>query len=173
MPTTLPKILAIDPGAKELGFAILAGNRIDYYGVKTFKHRQPAQSFLTGVTRFVNSLIIEHNPSALAIERTYLIQKTSALLNVAATEIKFIAKQKGLTVYEYAPPKVRNTICHTEKATKQDTANIIAKRFPALARFLTPHTKWELLYWMHMFDAVAVGIVCLDEICKEIGTDQS
>jgi crossover junction endodeoxyribonuclease RuvC len=145
MLTKSPTILAIDPGAKELGFAILADNHLNYYGVKTFKRRQPAHGFLSDVTRFVNALIAEHEPSALAIERTYLTQKTSALLNVAAAEIKFTARQKGLVVYEYAPPKVRNAICQTEKATKHDTTRVIATRFPALTRFLEPQSKWERL----------------------------
>jgi Holliday junction resolvasome RuvABC endonuclease subunit len=109
-------------------------------------------------------LITERHPVALAIERTFLIQRESALLNVTATAIKYMAKQYGLAVYEYEPAKVRQTICQHGKATKSQTAQIIANHYPELMQFLKCQTKWERLYWAHMFDAVAVGLVCLREV---------
>lgn len=164
MHTKLPKILAIDPGTKEIGVAVLQGTELSYFGVKTIKRRQPSHALLMEISHYVTGLIREHQPRTLAIETTFLIQRNTALLNVAAVEIKQAAKQHGLAVYEYATAKVRKAVCQGGKATKRETARRVAERFPVLARHLRQPTQWEELYWANMFDAVAVGLVCLNEI---------
>lgn len=173
MPTEHPTILAIDPGTKALGFAVFKGVYLEYYGVKTFKRRSPLHALLADISWFITSLIIRYKPECFAIEQTFLIQPGAELLNVAAQEIKSAAKQHALTVYEYNPVKVRAAICQLEKATKFAAAQVIAEQFPELGRFLRRPTKWETLYWAHMFDAIAVGLVCLWEIetkMSEAGT---
>lgn len=164
MLTARPKILAIDPGTKEIGFAVLSGVDLCYYGVKTIKHRQPPQVLLAEITRQIDALIEDHRPEVLAIERTFLVHKSAALLNVAAAEIKRAARQRGLIVYERAPVSVRTTICRDGAGTKRETARRVAELFPELARLLKQPTKWEEIYWSHLFDAVAIGWVCLQEM---------
>src|SRR5205085_10636895 len=132
--------------------------------VKTFKRRQPPQAFLASVARYIAALIAEHRPSALAIEQTLSVQREAALLKVTAAEIKHTAKQLGLAVYEFDPAQVRRLICQGEKSTKLETAQIIAGRYPELSRLLRQPTRWEMLYWAHVFDAVAVGLVCWRQI---------
>lgn len=164
MPTKPPTILALDPGTKEIGVAVLSGTELCYYAVKTIKRRQPPQALLGEISRYVTALIASYRPQALAIEQTYLIQKSAALLCVAATEIKQTARQHGLAVYEYAPAEVRQALCQRERATKRETAQRVAERCPELARYLRQPTKWGEMYWAHMLDAVAVGLRCWDEI---------
>lgn len=175
MPGRPLTILAIDPGTKEIGFALFSGAQLEYYGVKTFKRRSPAHAFLAEVSnKCVIGLINRYRPEALAIEQTFLVQKNSALLQVTAAEIKHTARRRGLSVYEYAPVEVRNAVCGREKATKREMAQVIARRFPELARVLRQPTKWEERYWMHMYDAVALGVVCLTELGQAAlgGADQ-
>jgi len=164
MPTNHPTILAIDPGTKELGVAVLEGDHLVYFGVKTFKHRSPPHVLLAGVSRFIDLLIERYGPECLAIERTFLIHKEAVLLNVVAAEIKSTARERGLVVYEYDPAQIRSALSGQEKATKSVTSRLIADRFPELARYLLQPTRWEALYWAHMFDAVAVGLICLRNI---------
>jgi Holliday junction resolvasome RuvABC endonuclease subunit len=99
-----------------------------------------------------------------------LIQKSASLLVVAAEEIKATARQHGLPVYEYAPTTVRKVICSGGRATKQETANIIARRFPELRSYLEQKTKWETLYYANMFDAVALAVCAYLQI---VGSGQS
>lgn len=166
IPTKIPtRLLAIDPGTREIGVAVFDGAGLCYYGVKTIKRRRlPPRVLLAEITRYVAALIQAYRPQALAIERTFLIQKSAALLQVAAAEIKRTAKGQGLAVYEYAPAEVRRALCQSKKATKRATARRIAERFPELARYLEQQTRWGELYWANMLDAVAVGLVCLNEL---------
>lgn len=164
MPTKPPTILAIDPGTKEIGVAVFSGAGLCYYAVKTIKRRRPPQVLLAEISSYVIRLIQGYRPQTLVIEKTFLIQKSAALLNVAATEMKQTARQHGLAVCEYAPVEVRRAICQSENATKRETALRIVKRFPELAHYLNQPTRWGELYWANVFDAVAVGWVYLSEM---------
>lgn len=167
MPEQSPTILAIDPGTKEIGVAVLSGSVLRYYAVKTFKRRQPPHALLADISHYIASLINEYRPETLAIEKAFLIQEGAVLLSVAAEEIKYAGTQQGLPVYEYAPHEVRQFICQTEKATKRQTAQRLAEQFPELALYLRQPTKWEETYWANVFDAVAVGMKHLYEISKQ------
>ena len=160
------KILAIDPGTREIGVAALSGRELLYYGVKTIRRRGSASVILRQVQQVILRLIADYKPQYLAIEKMFLIHKSAALLNVTADEIKVVAKDQGLAVYEYAPTFVRKMICKTGKATKKQAAEIIAGQYPELGRYLEQRSKWEALYYANMFDAIAVGLCCQQELSK-------
>jgi crossover junction endodeoxyribonuclease RuvC len=160
------RILAIDPGTRELGVAVLSEGELLYYGVKTIRRRGSASEILSQVQQVILRLIADYKPQYLAIEKMFLIHKSAALLNVTADEIKVVAKEQGLAIYEYAPTVVRKMICQTGKATKKQAAKIIAGQYPELARYLEQRSKWETLYYANMFDAIAVGLCCQQDISK-------
>ena len=157
------KILGIDPGTREMGVAVLDGQQLVYYGVKTIRRQRSPVEVLHRIQEITASLIERHRPNILAIEKMFLIQKSASLLVVAAEEIKATARQHGLAVYEYAPTVVRKLICQNGRATKQETARVIAAKFPELRGYLVQKTKWETLYYANMFDAVALAVCCKEE----------
>ena len=158
------KILAIDPGTREMGVAVLDGQQLVYYGVKTIRRQRSPAEVLHRIQEITASLIARYRPDCLAIEKMFLIQKSASLLVVAAEEIKATARQQGLIVQEYAPTAVRKMICHNGRATKAEAAKSVALRFPELRPYLEQRTKWEALYYANMFDAVAVGVALLMNI---------
>lgn len=167
MHTNPIKILAIDPGTKEIGIALLSDGELIYYGVKTIRLRSSPGEVLKQAQYIISRLIADCEPQYLAIEKTFMIQKSAALLTVVADEIKATAKREGLTVFEYAPLAVRKMICKAGKATKKGVAQVISLRFPELTRYVERQTKWETLYYANMFDAIAVGLCCHEEILKK------
>jgi len=168
------KILAIDPGTREMGAAVLEGGQLVYYGVKTLQGQRNPAEVLRRIQKITTGLIERFRPNCLAIERTFLIQKSAPLLVVAAEEVKATARQHGLPVYEYAPTTVRKLICNSGRATKQETAKVMARRFPELRAYLEQRTKWEALYYANMFDAVALAVCCYQQIIDKIeGADPS
>ena len=158
------RILAIDPGTKEIGVAVLDEEELIYYAVKTIRDRGTAQKVLRQAVAVVIDLIATHQPDCVAIEKMFVVQKSAALLSVVAEEIKSAARGTGLDVYEYAPTTIRKFICQTGKATKEEVAKIVAGRYPELARHLNSVTRWERKYYANMFDAVAVGLMCWHEV---------
>lgn len=161
------RILAIDPGTKEIGVAVLEGDELIFYGVKVVRDRSTAQRILAHVAAIIQDLITRYDPHYLAVEKMFVIQKSAALLSVAAEEIKSVAKSNGLPIYEYTPTTVRKFICQNGSATKRDVAQVVARRYPELAKHLSARNKWEEKYYANMFDAIAVGLMCYQQLSQE------
>jgi len=161
------KILAIDPGTRHMGVAVLDGSDLVFATVKVVKDKQMSSAeALEKTEKIIAHLIATYSPNILAIEKTFFVQsKRSSLLNVMTEEIKKQARNKKLQVYDYAPTKVRKFICKDGKATKMKAASIIVnKHYPWLRRYYEKDLEkrwWEEKYWANMFDAIALGLTCL------------
>jgi len=93
------KILAIDPGTKYMGVALLEGGALIYSGVKVIKNRRSAQEILREGRKILLRLLRDYRPNLLVIEKTFFAKnRSTALLNVLADEIRNVAKRKGLEV---------------------------------------------------------------------------
>ena len=170
---TSSTILAIDPGTRELGFAVLAGEELLYYGVKTVTNRKSPSQVLEIVSGFIKKLIESYNPSILAIEKMFVTQKNSALLAVVAEQVKALAREYGLLIFEYAPSSLRKRLCQTGRATKREAARILSLRYSELARYYNRTRMWEQDYYANLFDAIAVGVTCRQDFKQQGETAQS
>lgn len=154
------KILAIDPGTREMGIAFLENDKLIYHGVKTFdKFLSPHEKLRTG-RKIILRLIQDFKPKILVIEKTfYSRNRKTSLLNVFADEIVSIAKRKKLKVVSYAPCTVKKYICGHGRASKEDVARIVVSKFPELNVYLTQDKTWKERFHRNMFDAVALGMM--------------
>lgn len=158
--TTKHKILAIDPGTRAMGVALLEGPRLIYHGVKTFSPAHSPHELLKEARGVISRLIRDFSPHMLAVEKTFFANnRNSALLNVLADEVAVIGRRKQLQVLRYAPNTVKKRICGNGHASKEAVARVVVARFPELKVFLTQDRKWKERFHENMFDAVAVGLV--------------
>ena len=158
-----PTILAIDPGTRHMGVAVLTAPELVYYGVKSFRGQRPADALIRATRAALQHLIAMHRPTILAYEKTFYVQsKRSALLHVQEAEITRVGRLAGLRVIGYAPTRVRSLLCQDGRATKQVVARLLADRFPELGRYLATGSPRQDTYWLNMFDAIAVGVVCAE-----------
>ncbi|OLE55410.1 MAG: hypothetical protein AUG51_02835 [Acidobacteria bacterium 13_1_20CM_3_53_8] len=153
-------ILSIDPGTRNIGVAVLVAGELTYYAVKIIRTRRTFQEGCGGVVHTIRELIREHQPDILAIKQPLIIQQSAVSLAQVIREIKKTSQQEGVTVYEFAPKIVRQFICGTDKATKRQLAERIASQYVELTRYLKGQSKWEVLYYGKLFDAIAVGLTC-------------
>ena len=152
--------MAIDPGTRYLGFALLDGRKPVYYGVKVIKSssRFPHER-LKEARKAVLRLIEDLKPHMLATEKTFFSNNRNvALLNVLAEEIKAVGKRKGLKVVSLAPSTVKKLICGSGKAKKYEVASVVVAKHPELKVFLCQDRRWKERYWQNMFDAIALGM---------------
>lgn len=160
-----PTILAIDPGTHYMGVAVLTAPELVYYGVKRFKEHRPADALIRATRATLQQLIALHRPAILAYEKTFYVQaKRSALLHVQEAEITRVGRLAGLRAFGYAPTRVRSLLCQDGRATKLVVARVLVDRFPELGRYLGTGSASQDLYWLNMFDAIAVGVVCAEAI---------
>jgi crossover junction endodeoxyribonuclease RuvC len=154
------KVLAIDPGTREMGIAFFDEGKIVYYGVKTIKKGKLPSETLKEGRKIVLRLIKDFRPNILVVEKAFFANNRSAcLLNVFVDEIRAIGNRKGLRVVSYAPSTVKKAICGYGRASKKEVARVIISKFPELKVYLTQDRAWKELYHQNMFDAVALGMM--------------
>lgn len=159
------RILAIDPGTREMGVAVLQGSSLLYYGVKVLRQGKLPHRVLRSGVKIVEKLIDDYEPQVLALEKTfYAGSKRSSILHVFCKELKAVAKERDIKFFEYPPTMVRKIVCGDGWARKRETARVVANQFPELREYLV-EAKWyserqRERYWMNLFDAVAVALAC-------------
>jgi crossover junction endodeoxyribonuclease RuvC len=151
-------ILAIDPGLRELGYAVLAGSRLVAGGVLALRllpRTRRRQEAHVAVQRWLRA----HRPDAVVIERT-IRHPVGSLhdLHLLARAIGRMARSRRITLSTYAPQTVRKSIVGDGWATKRHVAEVIAARYPALRVYLTQDKRWKERYWQNFFDAVALAV---------------
>ena len=155
------KILAIDPGTREIGIAFFDGDKLVYHGVSVINEETPHEKLKAG-RRIILRLIKDFRPDVLVVEKAFFgNNRAAALLNVFVDEIKAIGKRKKLKVISYAPTTVRKFICKDGWADKKALSEVIALRYPELKVYLTQDRAWKERYHQNMFDAVALGLMVL------------
>lgn len=162
----MPKrILAIAPGTREMGVAVLEDGSLIYFAVKNLKQGKLPQRVLKYGGQIVERLMDEYEPQILALEKTsYTGSKRSPLLDSFSRQIKATARKRGIKTVEYAPRLIREMVCAEGRLTKKKTARVVVSHFPELKKYLI-EPKWyrdrqREKYWMKLFDAVAVAVAC-------------
>ena len=154
------KILAIDPGTREMGIAFLDKGKLVYHGVKTFKRGRSPHETLREGRKTILRLIRDFEPQVFVVEKSfYAKNRNTSLLNVFIDEMMSIAKRNGLKVFSFAPCTLKKFICGYGRASKEDVARVIVAKYPELKVYLTQDRAWKEKFHQNMFDAVALGIM--------------
>jgi crossover junction endodeoxyribonuclease RuvC len=127
------KVLGIDPGFDRLGVAILekvAGKEKVIFSacITTNKKAEHAER-LRVIGYELASIIKEHGPNALAIEKLFFNQNVTTALKVAEARgvVLYEAARAGLSVHEYSPQDVKIAVTGYGKASKTDVERMVEK----------------------------------------------
>lgn len=161
MPRTKePVILALDPGTKEMGVAVLQGSELLDYRVKTFRNGRRVKDLLIQVAQSMKELLDLYKPDVVVIERPFFAKtKRSALLVFLVQELRRGVHARGATLRLIGPLEVRARLLGNSRATKRDVARKVIERFPELREHFHPGNHWRERYWGHVFDAIGVGML--------------
>lgn len=150
-------ILGVDPGYERMGLAVLRREQGNDTLIASLCARTPKELSLPErigmLSEIVRSLIAEHSPDSLAVERIFWNQSTSTALGVAEVRgmLATLAQEYGLTIFEYSPQQVKVAITGYGASDKKAIAFMIPKLI------ILPERKRlddEL-------DAIAIGLTCL------------
>ncbi len=152
-------ILAIDPGTRYMGIAVLDGDALLYHGVKTIPEKHSPHERLKIARCAVLRMMHDFQPDTLAIEKAFFANnRNSALLNVLVDEIRAVAQQRRIAVVAMAPSTVKKRITGNGHATKRAVAEAIISRYPELKVYRGQDRQWKERYHGNMFDAIAIGL---------------
>lgn len=154
------RILALDLGLKEMGYALFEGEVLIRYGVKNFKKRAEKET-VPGV-----DLIRTYKPRVLILGKlSHPYRKGNPKLKRRANQIKRYANKQGMLVYELDPASAIKSLMNGGKTTKFNAAAHITALYPELSAYLPRKGRilWTSkdLYWMNMFDALTLALAYL------------
>lgn len=163
----LPRILAIDPGTRYMGLAVFVGNELIRAEIKRVREAgmTPREARRKG-EEILHRWIRRYEPTILAVEAPYFAQtKSSPGLRRVMETITRLAVHHSIPVRTYRPPTIRQRLCPDTRPTRLAVARTIADRFPWLRPYYEREVKkswWRRHYWLQLFDAIAVGLACLE-----------
>ena len=148
------KVLGIDPGTAACGYGIVheRGGRITAltHGCWTSGARERPELRLRTIFEGVTALIYEHEPDAVALEESFVGADACIALFVgqARGAALVAAAAAGVACTEYAPARVKQTICGYGRADKGQVSRMVRMLLSLEAE---PETS-------HAADALAVAI---------------
>jgi crossover junction endodeoxyribonuclease RuvC len=157
------RILAVDPSLRGTGYAILEeiGARIRCleYAVVRNPPSLPHEACLIAIHEALRISIEKFSPEALAIEKVIFVQSyaTAIILGAARGVAVLAAAQKGLSVHEYPPKRVKQAVVGRGAATKDQVAFMIRA---LLGLTETPPSDAA--------DAIAIGLTHLRTVASPL-----
>lgn len=157
------RILAVDPSLRGTGFAVLEEINskircIEYAVIKNHPTLTHEACLLT-IHETLGRAIDRHQPSALAIEKVIYVQSyaTAIILGAARGVAALAAAQRGLSIHEYPPKRVKQAVVGRGAAAKDQVAFMIRA---LLGLTETPPSDAA--------DAIAIGLTHLRTISSPV-----
>ena len=148
------KVLGIDPGTATCGYGIVheSGGRLraTCHGWWRTSARDRPETRLLTIFTGVQELIALHAPDAVALEESFVGADARIALSVgqARGAVLVAASSVGVACAEYAPARVKQSVCGYGRADKEQVAKMV-KAILSLDEIPTPS---------HAADALAVAI---------------
>lgn len=155
-------ILAINPGSKYIGTAVLQGESLRDWRIKVVNGKWSKEKYAKAGA-IITKLIDYHQPDAVALKQLHP-SRSSLHLCYLVEQIKDIAQEREIPVYRYSIQEIKNFFAPGERINKKGLAGIVAARLPDLFHDFKKAERSKNLYLTRMFEAVALGIICFNKI---------
>ncbi|OAV43289.1 crossover junction endodeoxyribonuclease RuvC [Lewinella sp. 4G2] len=129
------RILGIDPGTVELGFAVIEihprSKRILELGTLKLAQFKDHAKRLALIHRRLTQVIGTHTPVAMAIESPFFGKNPQSMLKLGRAQGVCMAAAMNLNVQvtEYAPRKIKQSIAGNGNASKEQVAKMLENEF--------------------------------------------
>jgi len=153
------RVFSIDPGIGITGFSIIDTNRrkssLSAYGTIKPKPKDSLPKRLNYLFEEVNKLLDQFSPDVLAVEDTFYSKnvKSAMILGQARGSIIIAAAQADIPIYEFAPRKVKMSVCGNGAASKEQVSYMVTK----ILKLKEPPRPLDVS------DAMAVGLCYINQ----------
>jgi len=158
MPKEPPRILAINPGSRYIGFAAFRGPELLDWGVRVISAKTP-RGRVRVAGQILKEAIERFRPDTLAAKRLHS-SRTSTCLDRLADSIRELSHRRELKVHQYSITELKRVLCSEAKGNKRRLAAKVAATYPILSHYFQKEMANRHPYYLRMFEAVALGIVC-------------
>ena len=162
-----PKILALNPGTRYLGVAFFSGPELRDWGVKVFKGKF-SQEKLSKILSWILRVVRDYQAEILALKALHPSRASQGLKDLVKS-IRELAKREKLKLYQYSIEELKTSFLKgkgekAKRGNKRELARTIASFYPHLFLELEKERKNKNPYHLKMFEAVALGTLCLRAI---------
>lgn len=130
------RIIGIDPGTGIMGFGVIDSNKgkytlVDAGVIRTSSKEPDAERLLTIYTE-LSSVIKEVNSDVMSVEKLFFAQNVTTAMTVSQARgvILLAGITAGLTIYEYTPLQIKQSLTgygRAEKKQIQEMVKVILK----------------------------------------------
>ena len=160
-------ILAINPGARYIGLAVFHGPELLDWNVKRVQEEN-VEERLRRVNSILSEVIKMYDFDCLAIKELHQ-SRTSEYICKLTKELKSWAQRNGLAVHEYTLKDIEISLLHSAKANKRNIMDEVADVYSFLHSEVEKERANRNGYLVRMFEAVALGMKCLNDLEKPKG----
>ena len=153
------RVIGIDPGIGITGFSIIDHSRLETsliaYGAIRPPKKQGLEKRLFYLFNEMNKLNDKFEPDVLAIEDSFYSKnvKSAMILGQARGTILLSAARASIKVAEFAPRKVKQSVCGNGSATKEQVQFMVSQ----ILKLKDPPKP------MDISDAMAVGLCLINQ----------
>lgn len=125
------RIIGIDPGYAIVGYGVVDYDNCSFntlgYGAVTTDSAMPFSDRICSIYDDLNTLISRYKPDQMAIERLYFNTNTTTAIDVAQARgaIILAAGKNGLSIHEYTPLQVKQSITGYGRAEKHQVMEMV------------------------------------------------
>jgi hypothetical protein len=158
MPKEPPRILAVNPGTRYIGFAAFQGPDLLDWGVRVNTAKTP-RGRVRVAGRIITDAIDRFHSDVLAVKRLHE-SRTSTSLDRFADSIRKLARLRKVRIRQYSIADLEHELCAGPRSNKRQLAAEVVGAYPVLSRYFQQELANRHPYHVRMFEAVALGIVC-------------
>ena len=153
------RILGVDPGLGITGFSIMDTKRnqthLSAYGTIKPKPKDSLPKRLNYLFEEMNKILDQFSPDVMAIEDAFYSKnvKSAMTLGQARGSLILAAAQADISVHEFAPRKVKMSVCGNGAASKEQVSYMVTQ----ILKLKEPPKPLDVS------DAMAVGLCYINQ----------
>ena len=153
------RVLGVDPGLGITGFSIMDTKRnqthLSAYGTIKPKPKDSLPKRLNYLFEEMNKILDQFSPDVMAIEDAFYSKnvKSAMTLGQARGSLILAAAQAGIPVHEFAPRKVKMSVCGNGAASKEQVSYMVTQ----ILKLKEPPKPLDVA------DAMAVGLCYINQ----------
>jgi hypothetical protein len=165
MQSAQPRILAINPGSRYLGFAVFYGPDLREWKIHVMRQGSFREK-VRDLRSLISDIAARYGVNTLATKKLESFRSSKELRNLTK-EINAAGKSIGLKIREFSIDEVKGAFFPSMRANKRELMEDVVARYPFLFHELDRARKGKHPYFVRMFEAIAVGVVCCSEFDSE------
>ncbi|MSQ32607.1 MAG: crossover junction endodeoxyribonuclease RuvC [Dehalococcoidia bacterium] len=132
-------VLGVDPGTIQMGYGVIKSDdqRLSYIdcGVLKAPAKVPMEERLYMMFLKLKDVIEKYHPGEAAIERPFVSKNAQSAIAIGQAQAVAIlaAQEKGLTVFQYTPSKVKQSATNYGGSTKDQVQRMVWLQLDATA----------------------------------------